>query len=305
MKVPYLINIQKYAIHDGNGIRTTVFFKGCPLTCRWCHNPESQLFTKEILYNKEKCNLYWECEVICPNQSIHFQARENSLTTDMDQCNACGKYEEFCRQGARKIIGKQYTIKELVREITKDQIFYESSQGGVTLSGDEVMVQDMDYIENLMKTLYRQGYSINIDTCGMVPYENFKIVLPYTDTFLFDLKIIDKKKHIAYTDCNNEQILSNFKRLCKYHAKINIRIPLIEGVNTDRSSIREFIDFVKENGKTFPVNLLPYHDIGKGKYIQLDRTYPDSDFRPPDEYTLQEIVEQFQNEGIENVKIGG
>ena len=191
--MPYIFNIQKISVHDGPGIRTTVFFKGCPLRCLWCHNPESQNAQQEIMVDKDQ---------------------------------------------KEKQVGIEYSIPELVKLLKKDQIFYDQSGGGVTLSGGEAMVQDMDYVLELVKALDRQGISVVIDTCGYAPKENFEKILPYTELFLYDLKMIDDVKHQKYTGVSNQRILENLKFLSDRGAAVELRMIVVKDINME--------EFVKE-----------------------------------------------------------
>ena len=175
MKIPYVINLQKYSIHDGDGIRTTVFFKGCLLNCWWCHNPESQSYEQDLMVDEEKCNGCGSCADICTNSAI--SVLQGKAKTNMTNCTLCFQCVEECLYDNRHLVGKQFKIEELVKELEKDKQFYEDSRGGITLSGGEVMTQSMDYIEELIKKLKRKGYNIAIDTCGYAPTENYKRLL--------------------------------------------------------------------------------------------------------------------------------
>lgn len=303
MRVPKVINIQKFSVHDGDGIRTTIFFKGCYLNCLWCHNPESQKFEAEVMINPERCTGCGACENACPQHAVHM---ENGIQyTDRSICDACGKCTDYCVNNAREIAGKEYTVSELVKEVEKDYMFYEESFGGVTLSGGEVMAQDMDYIEELLKKLKRKGYHITIDTCGYAPQKNFERVLKYTDTFLYDLKLMDLEKHKKYMGQGNELILSNAEYLNRHGAKIYIRIPVIGGVNDNDEDMKAIVEYLREGFSVAQVNLLPYHDIASSKYERLNIEYKGNDFTVPDKERMEEIKEMFQKNGFPNTKIGG
>ena len=303
VNLPRVINIQKYSIHDGDGIRTTIFFKGCPLSCLWCHNPESQNYRAELMYNLEKCTGCMACMNICHKRAI--SKEENHVVTDRSKCDLCKGCIDYCVNNAREIVGKEYTVAQLIKEVEKDKMFYEESNGGITLSGGEVMTQNMDYIEELLRKLKKKGYNIAVDTCGQAPYENYERVLNYVDTFLYDVKLMDNEKHIKYVGKSNEVIIDNLKKLSEAGANINIRIPLLEEINTDDESIEEFINFLKENVSVQKINLLPYHNTGKSKYERLQKVYEGIDFKAPSDDRLEEIKKRFENAGFINIKIGG
>jgi pyruvate formate lyase activating enzyme len=303
LNLPKVINIQKYSIHDGDGIRTTIFFKGCPLSCLWCHNPESQNYSEELMYDGEKCTGCMACIDICHQRAI--SKEENHVITDRSKCDLCKGCLDYCINNAREIVGKEYTVAQLIKEVEKDRMFYEESNGGITLSGGEVMTQNMDYVEELLKKLKRRGYNIAIDTCGQAPYENYKRVLNYVDNFLYDIKLMNNEKHIKYVGKSNEVILDNLKKLSEAGANINIRIPMVEGINTDDKSIEEFIKCLKDNINVQKINLLPYHNTGRSKYERLQKVYEGVNFEAPNEERMKVIKEQFEKAGFTNIKIGG
>ena len=299
-----ITNIQKFSIHDGDGIRTTVFFKGCPLKCEWCHNPETQKFEKEMQVDREKCTGCGACAAVCPNGAIHME--EGRPILDAEACVFCGKCTRFCPTGAREVIGQEYTVKELVKELMKDQMFYEESGGGVTLSGGEVMSMDMDYLLAVAKELKRQDVTLTIDTCGFVPYEKFQELLPYVNTFLYDVKVMDPELHKKYMGTDNALILENLVRLAKDGARIYIRIPTVKEVNGNAGNMRETIAFLQEHDiHPAQINLLPYHDTGSGKYRKLDMEYKGTDLHAPDREEMEALAALFVEAGFKNTKIGG
>ena len=304
MKLPLITNIQKYSIHDGKGIRTTVFFKGCPLSCRWCHNPETQDYGEELLFYEERCTGCGACAQECPNGAV--MPASGKAYTNRQLCSACGDCADSCVRNARQVCGRTYSVRELTEELLKDSAFYETSDGGVTLSGGEALAQDPDYLEALMCGLFRRGISINVDTCGAVPFPVFERVLPYTDTFLYDLKLMEEEKHREYTGWDNRQILENLKRLSGKGARIWIRIPVIGGVNDGETQIGRMADFLREEQiHAGQVNLIPYHKTGSGKYRQLGRDYQDNAFSVPSEERMQQLRELLgQRSGIP-VFLGG
>ncbi len=248
-----IADIQRFCMHNGPGIRTTVFFKGCPLHCEWCHNPETQSCKKELLFYKNKCIGCGACN-IC----------------DKKDCIVCGECAKNCPTGAREIVGKEYTPVEVYRQIQKDNAFY-GENGGVTFSGGECMMQ-IDSLTETLKMCKENGIHTAVDTAGFVPFENFEKVLPYTDLFLYDIKIFDSVKHKKHTDVDNELILSNLKRLFEVGARIWIRIPIIPSVNDSVDEMKKIKTFLDACGRPEKTELLPYHPMGKSKSYALRKT---------------------------------
>lgn len=259
MKAPYIFNIQKFSTHDGPGIRTTVFFKGCPLHCDWCHNPESQRFEPEEMLDKDQ---------------------------------------------QPQLMGRQYSIDQLVRILQADQIFYDQSGGGVTFSGGEVLAQNSAYVTELARRLHEVGITIAIDTCGAVPWAQFEPLLPYSDLFLYDLKFIDSQLHETYTGVPNTLVLENLKRLNATGAQIYLRLILLEDLNTTTAMLQRLQDWLKaEQIKLSEIDLLPYHDFGRDKYAQLGRVCTQHFKRPSDEHI--EAIKQVLMTTNSNVQVGG
>ena len=228
------------------------------------------------------------------------------MQTNFQLCNACGFCTDFCFANAREIVGTEYTVDALVKELQKDEAFYEESGGGVTLSGGEVMLSNMDYLETLCQKLKRLGISIFIDTCGYAPYENFKRLLPYADTFLYDIKMMDPHLHKKYTGADNFLILSNLEKLSAAGAKIWLRIPVIKGVNADTAFMDEIIDYlISKKIQPLQIHLLPYHNTGSGKYKKLGMNYEGNEFSVPTNDELERWSVMFRNAGFSNVNIGG
>ncbi|WP_443595913.1 glycyl-radical enzyme activating protein [Agathobacter sp.] len=301
-------NIQKYSIHDGNGIRTTVFFKGCPLRCQWCHNPETQGYSPQLMFYKERCIGCGNCERFCQRHAVRIVENDAGIRlaeTDRHKCIGCGECSDICLANARELCGKSYTVRELFRELKKDTAFYETSGGGVTLSGGEVLSMNMDFIETLAHMLYDNGISVYIDTSGAVPYENIQRILPYTEIFLYDIKSMSESVHKAYTGVSNEHILENLIRLNKEKGRIWLRIPIIAGVNDDLNNIEEIIVFLKNNFiRPEHIHLLPYHTVGIDKYERLEEL-PREKMLVPKEQTLEALKDIFEKAGFDHVYIGG
>ena len=304
MKEPFIFNIQKYSIHDGDGIRTTVFFKGCPLRCGWCHNPESQDFNPELLYAAGKCTGCSECVSVCPWGANRIE--NGKAVFDRERCSHCGRCVEVCLGQARELAGKCWPLESLIAELEKDRAFYEESHGGVTLSGGEVMAQPMDYVEALTRALFERGISVFIDTCGDVPYERFGRILPYVDTFLYDLKAMSAKKHRKFIGTDNLRILENLRRLSDAGARIYLRLPLIAGVNMEREDLQAIWEFLQGGVRVARISLLPYHSIGRNKYDRLGRDYdPGGIFGIPMREKMERAAELFRQNGFHEIEIGG
>lgn len=248
-----IFDIQRFSVFDGNGIRTNVFFKGCNLRCKWCHNPESQKKEKQLMYNKNKCTGCGECAKVCGN-------------TFTENCTACGKCAEVCKFGARKIAGAEYTVDEVFNKVARDKAFYETSGGGVTLSGGEPLLQT-DFVAELLKKCSENNINTAIETAANVKWECFERVLPYVDTVLCDIKCIDEAKHKALTGVSNKLILSNAGKLKQSGKEVVFRMPVIPGLNDCE------VEKVREFTKGFELELLAYHETGKGKYEQLNMVY--------------------------------
>ena len=301
MKKAVVFDIQKFSVHDGPGIRTIVFFKGCPLHCQWCANPESQRFEPDLLFFPSKCIGCGNCAFVCQKNCI--VRHENRLDFDRENCNSCLKCTTVCHAKARVRSGREMTLEEMIAEVDKDLVFYNMSGGGITFSGGEAMCFP-EIIADIAKYYKEKKISTAVETCGYVPWENFEKVLPYMDVLLFDLKLIDNGLHETYIGGANELILDNLKRACKL-VDTNIRIPIIPTINDTDEAIEKigaFLTTMKEHIAL--VNLLPYHDFGIGKYAALGRSYLLKDIKAPSDCHMKEIKKQLERYDL-NVKIGG
>jgi len=261
-----IFDIQRNSFVDGPGVRTTVFFKGCNLRCKWCHNPESQNFEKQMMFFKNKCTGCGKCREACPN--------------NMGKCDLCGKCVYLCPADARKICGKEYSVDEVLKEVIKDKTFFENSGGGVTFSGGECMLQ-IDFLEEILKKCREEGVHTAVDTAGDVPWEYFERIIPYTDLFLYDVKCFTESLHIKGTGVSNKRILENIKKLSEL-AEIEVRIPVIKGFNADINEMEKIADYLKSL-KIRNIELLPYHKMGEHKYSALDMSAVTYDVPAEDE----------------------
>lgn len=297
-----VFDIQKFSVHDGPGIRTIVFFKGCPLRCKWCSNPESQKFESELLIYPDKCVGCYRCAEVC-EEGCFIKDNKGGFAFDRSKCTNCGKCAEVCYAEARRMSGKLMSIEEIKKEVDKDLIFYRNSGGGITFSGGEAMCFP-ETVKELAKYYKEvQGVSTAIETCGYVAWENYEMVLPYLDFVMFDLKCIDDERHKEYTGGSNKQILENARRIAKI-AKTVIRIPIIPTLNDSVEDIDAFGKFVKELKTVNVIHILPYHDLGLSKYLALGREYMLKGIKAPSDEHMQEIKRQLEGYGFE-VNIGG
>ena len=280
-----VFNIQRYSIHDGPGIRATVFLKGCPLNCWWCQNPESQLSGQEMIFWGDRCIGCGACSTICPSGAI--QIKNGIPVTEKEKCILCGKCIEKCPALAREMIGEKLTTKEVIKEIEKDLIFYEESGGGVTFNGGEPLKQS-EFLKSLLNCCQEKKIHIAVDTSGYISWEILNKISSKVDLVLYDLKIMDNERHKKYTGVSNEVILKNLKKLSSIHNNIFVRFPVIPGINDDYQNIKETGEFLSSL-KIAQVNLLPYHYIGIDKYRRLGKTYKLATTQPPSEEKLSEI----------------
>jgi len=300
MTTGIIFNIQRYSIHDGPGIRTTVFLKGCPLNCWWCQNPESQLSGQEMVFWEDRCIGCGACSLNCPSGAI--QMENKKPVTDKNKCNLCGECSRICPAQAREMIGKKLTAEEIIKEVEKDLVFYEESGGGVTFSGGEPLKQ-FEFLESLLICCQEKKIHTAVDTSGYVSWEILDKIIPKVDLFLYDLKIMDSERHKKYTGISNEIILENLKKLSSVHNNIFVRFPVIPGINDDYQNIRETGEFLSSL-KIAQVNLLPYHYIGIDKYKRLGKKYKLADIQPPSKEKLSEVFAILRKFSL-NVKLRG
>ena len=288
-----IVDIKKFAIHDGDGIRTTLFLKGCPLKCVWCHNPESISFSPQLSYIEKKCIGCGECVAVC-EYSAH-SIGEGGHTYDRSKCISCGKCEDACLGEALKLYGKEMSVDALIPILCEDKNFYESSGGGVTLSGGEALMQ-YKFCAELLKKLKENGISTAVDTCGFVKKEALDAVIPYTDVFLYDIKAIDEDVHIKCTGQKNDIILENLRYLDSMGAKIEVRYPYVPGMNDDQcEKIADLLCTIKNLTK---LRVLPYHSFAGSKYdsVGMENTLPKTDM--PTDVQMKMVNDYFRSHGI-------
>ena len=266
-KTGNIFNIQHFSVNDGPGIRTVVFFKGCPLDCRWCHNPESKSEKKELSFLKDKCIMFGKCIKVCAHNVHSFDG--NLHIIDRDRCVFCKSCVDICVTSALEIFGKEYTAEDVMTEIEKDDIFF-GDDGGVTFSGGEPFMQ-FDFLYELLKSCKHKGYSTCIETSGFTKTENIIKAAEYTDYFLFDCKETNAENHKIYTGADNRQILKNLEALSKIKSAVILRCPIIPGCNDRKEHFEGIAAIAEQYENILRVELEPYHSLGERKNVALGR----------------------------------
>ncbi len=297
-----IFDIKRYAIHDGPGIRTTIFLKGCPLRCQWCQNPEGQETYPEIILRSSRCATECnECVSVCPRDAISKDG--NSIEIDKAKCDLCAKCEEVCVYEALEIVGREMTVQEVMEEIEKDRVFFDESGGGITFSGGEPLMH-VDFLEALLKEIGKKNIHVTLDTSGYVAFEDLGRICDKVDLFLYDLKIMDDEKHEKYTGVSNKIILENLRKLTELGKSVAVRIPLISGINDDNQSIHMFVDFLQSLKNIKQINLLSYHRGGCEKYKRLRKEKFAKTFNSPSDERIEDIKKIFTDSGF-SVRTGG
>ena len=298
-----IFNIQRYSIHDGPGIRTTVFLKGCPLRCLWCQNPESQSSQPQVFFVRENCTGCGACVRACPEGAIDLV--EERSRTNRDLCTGAGKCAEVCPNEARNLMGRHVTAGDVFDEIAADDIFYQRSGGGATLSGGEPLAQP-EFARAVLKLCRDASIHTTLDTCGYADWETMRRVLEYVDLVLYDLKHMDPEQHQRYTGVSNELILEIARRI---HHELGIpmlaRVPVIPGYNDTEENLTATARFVAaELGDSIEVHLLPYHRLGEAKHERMEQLDKSIDAQPPSEERMEEVRKVFESFGL-TVHLGG
>ena len=301
-----VFNIQRYSIHDGAGIRTLVFLKGCPLRCLWCCNPESQRGVSELGYIESRCagavDCGAPCIAACPIAAISSNAQGKAIV-DRAKCDTCGKCAQACGKGALKIVGRVMTVKQVMAEVEKDRPFYRRSGGGVTVGGGEPLAQ-CQFAAELLEAAHKSYLHTALETCGHAPWPHFSVVLEHVDLLQFDIKHMDLARHRELTGQSNELILDNLRKVrsIKDPRDVIIRIPVVPGCNDSAENIRSTAEFVAGLGFR-QVELVLYHRLGASKYAQYGMAYPLTECEPPSEADMSSLREVVRASGA--IEVGG
>lgn len=302
MSTGLVFDIKRFSIHDGPGIRTTVFLKGCPLHCPWCHNPESQDLKPDVMLRPSRCIGCQACIEVCPEHAISTD-KSGTVITDRTLCVRCGTCTETCYAEARQRIGEELTVAEVMKIIESDLDFYEESGGGATLSGGEPLLQK-DFVSDLLAQCKKREIHTAIDTSGAVAWKVFDRVRADTDLFLYDLKLMDDRLHREVTGVGNRRILENLQKLSALGHEINLRFAVIPGINDSDENIQKIGEFAAGLPRRHTISILPYHAAAADKYKRLELSYTLGDTNPPGDDRMAEIADILEGYGLE-VKTGG
>jgi pyruvate formate lyase activating enzyme len=299
-----IFDIRQYTLHDGPGVRTTVFFKGCPLACLWCCNPESQAGRPELIWIRERCLGCGLCLKVCAQQALS-SAGDGARSIDRERCDCCGECAERCPGEALNLLGRWVTVDEVLAEVARDALYFEASGGGMTLSGGEPLAQ-ADFTYDLLRRYKREekGRHTALETCGFVEWPVIARIAPEVDLFLYDLKHLDPAEHLRLTGQSNELILDNARRLAAAGHDLVIRLPLIAGFNDHREHLEAVAEFIRSLAGVRRVDLLPYHRLGEPKYRRLGKEFALGGRPALAGERLAEACEVLEARGLE-VTVGG
>ncbi|MBI4810725.1 MAG: glycyl-radical enzyme activating protein [Ignavibacteriales bacterium] len=296
-----IFNIQRYSVNDGPGIRSTVFLKGCPLHCKWCHNPESISLEKELILREDRCIRCGECFLTCNYFAVNNV--DGKYITDRGICAHCGRCVEVCFAEARAVVGKEMSVDEVIKEVEKDIIFYNQSGGGVTFSGGEPFLQH-EFLIELLRASKQISLHTAVDTSGYFSSEILQMANQYIDLYLYDVKTLDDTIHKMFTGVSNKLIVDNLRRLVEWGKQTIVRVPIIPTINDRLEEIREIGNFIKSLGGIYEIHILPYHKTGVEKYHRLGQQYCMEYAVQPTQDNLNIFADELKKY-VPDVKIGG
>jgi pyruvate formate lyase activating enzyme len=291
-----IFDIKRFAVHDGPGVRTTVFLKGCPLRCWSCHNPESQSRDIDLLLKHDRCDLCGDCLESCPLHAIG--PNGGSVQIDRERCDRCGACVDACLRDAIELAGRSVTVEQVMEEVEKDRVYYDEGGGGVTFSGGEPLYQPR-FLIDLLRECARRDIQTVVDTSGFASPTVVQTVAEWVDAFLYDLKLIDNERHLQFTGATNRPILANLRWLSNRGARVRVRFPLIPNVNDDETNVRATGAFVASLPTPYVVDILPYHRLGVEKYHRLDRAYRLADTSVPSDGQIFNAVRVLEAFGLD------
>ena len=297
-----VFDVKRFALHDGPGTRTTVFFKGCPMACRWCHNPESQESRPQLAYSRTRCLAdCHQCVKVCPEAALVADGPHVRVRRDL--CTLCRDCLSVCPSEALEVIGREVSVQELFAEVERDVVFFDESGGGMTVSGGEPLLQP-EFLDSVLTICREKGISTVLDTCGYAPFPVLKRIAVKVDLILFDVKIVDGRAHRLFTGVSNRLILKNLRAILALVDNIVVRVPLIPGMTDSPNQLKEMAEFLLSLRRVRRINLLNFHRGGRKKYGKIGRVDPIPDVRPLPDERLDSIRRKFEAHGFD-VQIGG
>lgn len=299
-----LFDLQRLSMENGPGLRTTLFFSGCPLRCAWCHNPEGLSYNPVLMHFPDRCIQCAACEHVCPVGAISYDPSAGP-TIDRALCTNCGDCAAVCPTDSLVMSARLYSLEEIMHTILRDRPFFDRSHGGVTFSGGEPLAQNIKNLEKLMKAIKDERINLAIDTGGDVSPNSIQTTARYADSFLYDFKHLDAAKHKEFTGFSNERILNNLIWLSDQDIPIHLRIPVIPGANGSDEDLNSMAEWIADNVKTETISLLPYHRFGSDKYDRIGIPERKRLFEPPTAEFMQGALEIFRSKGLQQTQIGG